>query len=173
MHAKFQIRKNTPDKLLIGLHAPIFGGDITGQVLLHFNSERSYELNLTASQINVAEFGKHNMGTRSQLSGTATARLSLKGLGSGMDSLEGNGSVDIPRGHFYNLPFLLDLLRSEQVDELFLTTSPFLAGDAGADSRLRLVEAADLVPFVEGRLLSIRRHGRHLFTRYAIERSAS
>jgi riboflavin biosynthesis pyrimidine reductase len=65
------------------------------------------------------------------------------------------------------------LLRSEQVDELFLTTSPFLAGEAGAGSRLRLVEAADLVPFVEGRLLSVRRHGRHLFTRYAVERSAS
>jgi riboflavin biosynthesis pyrimidine reductase len=60
------------------------------------------------------------------------------------------------------------LLEARQVDELFLTTSPFLAGDAGAGSRLRLVEAANLVPLVEARLLSVRRHGKHLFARYAI-----
>lgn len=60
------------------------------------------------------------------------------------------------------------LLEVGQVDELFLTRSPFLAGDAGTGSRLRLVEVADLVPLVGGRLLSLRRHGDHLFTRYAI-----
>ena len=60
------------------------------------------------------------------------------------------------------------LLDSGRVDELFLTTSPFLAGDAGPGSRLRLVEAANLVPLVGGRLLSLRRHDEHLFTRYAI-----
>ena len=59
------------------------------------------------------------------------------------------------------------LLEAGRVDELFLTTSPFLAGDAGAGSRLRLVEAADLVPLAKDKLLSVRRHGDHLFTRYA------
>jgi riboflavin biosynthesis pyrimidine reductase len=60
------------------------------------------------------------------------------------------------------------LLRAGQVDELFLTTSPFLAGDAGEGSRLRLVEEADLVPLLECRPLSLRRHGAHLFSRLAI-----
>jgi hypothetical protein len=55
------------------------------------------------------------------------------------------------------------------MDELFLTTSPMLAGNAGPQSRLRIVEGFDLAPLVEGRLLSVRRHGSHLFTRYAIE----
>jgi riboflavin biosynthesis pyrimidine reductase len=65
------------------------------------------------------------------------------------------------------------LLGGGVVDELFLTTSPFLAGDAGEGSRFRLVEAADLVPLLECRPLSIRRHGSHLFTRYALgERAA-
>jgi riboflavin biosynthesis pyrimidine reductase len=63
------------------------------------------------------------------------------------------------------------LLRSEQVDELFLTTSPFLAGDAGEGSRFRLIEDADLVPLLEASPLSIRRHGAHLFTRYALART--
>ncbi|HEU5491620.1 MAG TPA: dihydrofolate reductase family protein [Gaiellaceae bacterium] len=65
------------------------------------------------------------------------------------------------------------LLDANTVDELFLTTSPFLAGDVGAGSRFRLVEAADLVPLVDCRLLGIRRHGAHVFTRYAIEKRAS
>ena len=60
------------------------------------------------------------------------------------------------------------LLKAEQVDELFLTSSPFLAGDAGEGSRFRLVESADLVPLLECRPLSIRRHGAHLFTRHAL-----
>jgi riboflavin biosynthesis pyrimidine reductase len=59
------------------------------------------------------------------------------------------------------------------VDELFLTLSPLLAGDAGEGSRLRLVEAANLSPaLVEGRPLSVRRHEAHLFLRYALTPSA-
>lgn len=60
------------------------------------------------------------------------------------------------------------LLEADEVDELFLTTSPYLAGDAGTGSRFRLVEAADLVPLLECRPLSVRRHGAHLFTRFAL-----
>ena len=63
-------------------------------------------------------------------------------------------------------------LEAGVVDELFLTTSPLLVGDAGHGTRLRLVEAADLVPHgVEGRLLSLRRHCSHLFLRYELTRS--
>jgi riboflavin biosynthesis pyrimidine reductase len=55
------------------------------------------------------------------------------------------------------------------VDELFLTLSPLLAGDAGEGSRLRLVEEANLAPgLVEGRLLSIRRHDAHVLLRYTV-----
>lgn len=60
-------------------------------------------------------------------------------------------------------------LGARVVDELFLTTSPLLVGDAGHGTRLRLVEAADLVPLdVEGRLLSLRRHRSHVFLRYEL-----
>jgi riboflavin biosynthesis pyrimidine reductase len=60
------------------------------------------------------------------------------------------------------------LLRARVVDELFLTRSPLLVGDDGPGSRYRLVEAADLLPPIEGRLMSMRRHGDHLFARYAV-----
>jgi riboflavin biosynthesis pyrimidine reductase len=60
------------------------------------------------------------------------------------------------------------LLRARVVDELFLTTSPLLAGDAGPDSRFHLVESADLLPPAGAKLTSLRRHGDHLFSRYAL-----
>ncbi|HEU0337045.1 MAG TPA: dihydrofolate reductase family protein [Gaiellaceae bacterium] len=56
------------------------------------------------------------------------------------------------------------------VDDLFLTVSPLLAGRGGGDSRLALVEEAAFLPGrkVEGRLVSLRRAGSHLFLRYAL-----
>jgi riboflavin biosynthesis pyrimidine reductase len=60
-------------------------------------------------------------------------------------------------------------LAAEAVDELFLTVSPLLAGRAGVP-RLSLADGIDLLPDlrVAGDLLSIRRHGDHLFLRYAL-----
>jgi riboflavin biosynthesis pyrimidine reductase len=61
------------------------------------------------------------------------------------------------------------LVEAGVVDELFLTTSPLLVGDAGPGSRLRLVEIADLRPEgTHAQLLSLRRHGSHLFHRYRL-----
>jgi riboflavin biosynthesis pyrimidine reductase len=64
------------------------------------------------------------------------------------------------------------LLEAGVVDELFLTSSPLLAGEGEDGSRLRLVEAAGFVPLLELRPLSLRRHGGHLFTRYAVRERA-
>jgi riboflavin biosynthesis pyrimidine reductase len=65
------------------------------------------------------------------------------------------------------------LLEDGVVDELFLTSSPLLVGDGGPGSRFSLVEGADLTPAaMRARLLSVRRHGSHLFMRYALDRDA-
>src|SRR5262249_60722956 len=64
-----------------------------------------------------------------------------------------------------------ELLAADLVDELFLTRSPLLVGDAGTGTRLGLVEASDLLPGGrQTRLVSVRRHGSHLFQRYALGR---
>jgi riboflavin biosynthesis pyrimidine reductase len=61
-------------------------------------------------------------------------------------------------------------LKADAVDELFVTTSPLVVGDGGPGSRLGLVEAADLTPDGKHvRLISLRRHGSHLFERFAFE----
>lgn len=60
-----------------------------------------------------------------------------------------------------------ELLREQLVDELFLTASPALFGRFAGDLRKSLIDGVDL-----GRLSlelgSVRRHGSHLFLRYAL-----
>ncbi len=59
------------------------------------------------------------------------------------------------------------LLEQGLVDELFLTTSPVLLGRRPSDGRKSLIAGVDLA----GRsldLLGVRRHGSHLFLRYAV-----
>lgn len=112
----FEVKKSAPDVLLVGLKAPLFGGDIAGQVRVDFNSTLRYEVNLTASKIELRQFGRHNLGPKSEMSGLAVGRLHLTGQGSSgdisaIDTLDGNGSIDVPAGHLYNLPLLLDLLK--------------------------------------------------------------
>lgn len=57
------------------------------------------------------------------------------------------------------------------VDELFLTVSPLLAGRAGTERRLALLEGAELLPgrTVDCDLLTLRRAGSHLFLRYELQ----
>ncbi|MFE9694553.1 dihydrofolate reductase family protein [Micromonospora sp. NPDC005806] len=61
------------------------------------------------------------------------------------------------------------LLAAGIIDELFLTSSPLLAGHSPHGSTFSLVEGTQLLPHtrVEGQLLSVRRHTAHLFLRYA------
>ena len=62
------------------------------------------------------------------------------------------------------------LVAAGLVDELFLTTSPLLAGRGPDSPRPALVEHAEFLParMVEGELLTLRRAGSHLFARYRL-----
>lgn len=62
------------------------------------------------------------------------------------------------------------LLGSGLVDELFLTVSPVLAGRSESE-RLGLVHGLELLPDkgIWAQLLSLRRHGSHLFARYVLQ----
>jgi riboflavin biosynthesis pyrimidine reductase len=62
------------------------------------------------------------------------------------------------------------LVAAQLVDELFLTVSPLVAGRApGASAALSLIEGLALLPEsrVAWELHGVRRHGSHLFLRYA------
>jgi hypothetical protein len=108
---RFHVDGKAPDVLLVDVHAPVHGGDITGQVRLECNSTLRYEINLTASQIDLKQFGKHNLGAKSEIEGVAVGRIHLTGLGSGLQTLDGHGTVDVPSGKLLNFPLLFDLLK--------------------------------------------------------------
>jgi riboflavin biosynthesis pyrimidine reductase len=63
-----------------------------------------------------------------------------------------------------------ELVRERLVDELFLTTSPALFGRFASDQRKSLCDGLDLSG-AQLDLLSTRRHGSHLFQRYALAQS--
>lgn len=109
--AKLLVNPKTPESLYVNVRAPIFGGDISGEIRLDFLSNVHYELNLTASHINLAKFGRHNFGAQYPMAGLATGRLYLTGKNSDLQSLEGEGSIDLPEGRLLNAPPLLDLLK--------------------------------------------------------------
>ena len=62
-----------------------------------------------------------------------------------------------------------ELVREQLVDELFLTTSPALFGRFVDDERKSLADGLDLSN-TKLDLRAVRRHGSHLFLRYALER---
>lgn len=64
------------------------------------------------------------------------------------------------------------LVAAGLVDELFLTTSPLLAGRTANGSRQALVEGIELLPAttVGCELLTLRHAGSHLFSRYGVSR---
>ncbi len=107
-----QIRKEAPNVLMIpGLYARFFGGELYGPVRVEFGPRPRYEVNLTASQVKLEEFGKRNLGPDAPVSGLANARLHLLGNGPEITDLTGQGSIDVENGRMYNLPLLLDLLK--------------------------------------------------------------
>lgn len=112
IQAQLEVRKETPNVLVLpGLQATIFGGEMYGPIRVELGPAPRYELNLTASRINLEEFGRHNLGPNGKISGLASARIYLTGQGSDLQNLSGRGSVDIPNGRLYNLPLLLDLFK--------------------------------------------------------------
>lgn len=113
VQATFEVDEKTPDLLVAKVKAPTYGGDIVGEVRVEFPAgERvRYEINLTASQIDLEQFGRKNFANRAKMEGKAVGRLHLVGTSGGIDTLDGDGSFDVWNGRLENLPLLLDLLK--------------------------------------------------------------
>lgn len=107
---------------------------------------------------------------------TLTSTLAIRAMGDG-PLLDGSLIVAGIReeGHRTVLteggPHLIaTLLEARRLDELFLTISPVFAGDRFLPGRRGVVEGVRFGPQSLRRsdLLSVRRHGSHLFLRYAL-----
>jgi riboflavin biosynthesis pyrimidine reductase len=107
---------------------------------------------------------------------SASPHLTIRALGDG-PLLDGGLIVAGVReeGHRTVLteggPHLIGtLLEARQLDEVFLTISPMFAGDRFVPGRRGIVEGVRFgaETLRQSALLSVRRHGSHLFLRYAL-----
>jgi hypothetical protein len=112
IHSQIVVTREEPDAIqLPGLTAHWFGGEVYGPLRAELGPTIRYEVKLTASQIQLEEFGRHNLGPNAPLSGVAGGNLYLAGQGADLSNLRGSGTIDVPNGKIYNLPPLLDLIK--------------------------------------------------------------
>jgi hypothetical protein len=112
IHAILEVPENHPDILLLrGIHATVFGGEVYGETKVDLGANPAYEVNLTGSQIRLEDFARHNLKPGVKMTGSAAARLYLTGRGKDIRTINGNGSLDVPKGRMYELNPLLDLLK--------------------------------------------------------------
>jgi hypothetical protein len=113
VHGRAQVLPTSPDVLRVSdLKADLFGGTIGGQARVDFAPELRYEVLLEALQVQLEEFGKHNLGKDAELQGPVRAALHLVGEGNDLSGLRGNGRVLVDNGRMYRLNPLLDLLKA-------------------------------------------------------------
>src|SRR5439155_505169 len=74
----FELKETAPEVLNINVAVPYFGGELSGPIRLELRSPLQYELNLTASQVNLQEFGRHNLGPRPAARAARPARHSRR-----------------------------------------------------------------------------------------------
>jgi hypothetical protein len=111
IQSHFKVEGHASDVLLADVHAPLFGGNITGEARIDFQKLATFALNLNASQIDLQKFGQHNLGAQSQIEGKADGKLFLTGSSAGVQSLDGEGKINVVAAKLYKLPLILDLLK--------------------------------------------------------------
>jgi hypothetical protein len=111
LRGQLVVTEEEPDVLRFpGLMAEYFGGQVYGPLRIELGPRPRYRLNLTAAEVKLEEFGRHNFNN-TELNGLAVARVYLEGEGGELSGLKGNGRIDVPQGRMYKLPLLLDLLK--------------------------------------------------------------
>jgi hypothetical protein len=113
VHSDLVVTADQPETLrLRNLAGHLYRGTVGGEAAVEFGPQVRYVLDLAAVGVELDAFGRHNLESGTQLSGLASARLSLNGRGADLKNLEGKGRIDIdPNARLYNLPLLLDLFK--------------------------------------------------------------
>ena len=113
LHARLEMAPDSPEVLRVrDVTAGLFGGGLSGEARVEFGQAVRYEMVLRALGVELGQFGRHNAGPKSDLQGPCEASLYLRGEGSDLSGLRGNGRVDVPRGKILQLPPLLDLVKA-------------------------------------------------------------
>jgi hypothetical protein len=112
VQSELVIDKQHPTILMFpGLKAQLFGGELYGPLRIEVGAQPRFEVDLTASGIDLEALCRQNRKGDANVRGRASAQLFLSGQGTGPDDLSGRGTVDVVDARLYNLPLLLDLLK--------------------------------------------------------------
>jgi hypothetical protein len=98
------------------MNATLFNGTVGGTARVVLSSPVRYRLSLTATDIRLEDVAAfHNLGNGARLEGAAQGSLLLETSpdpSGGAMLLTGYGKADVDRGHIYNLPPLVALLKA-------------------------------------------------------------
>lgn len=113
IHCRLEVSPDESDVLkLVNIAGRLYDGDVGGEARIDFHSRLQFELKLIAVQLHLEEFGRQNLPADKRLRGLARAQLYLRGQGTNVNELTGQGSFDVPDGQLLdNLPLLLELLK--------------------------------------------------------------
>lgn len=113
LRGRFEVAPDSPDVLRVrDLAAELFGGQVGGEARLDVSPTPRYEVVLHALGIQLEKLGKHNFGPDVELRGPLQADLSLRGEGTEITDLKGNGRLDVPAGKMLRLPLVIGLLKA-------------------------------------------------------------
>lgn len=96
------------------LSGELFHGVLGGEAWVALSAPVRFNLWLSAADVQLDEVAKHyKLGSDADLKGIAQAQLQLYNRPdpTGQLIIEGKGGIDVPTGHMYNLPILLDLVK--------------------------------------------------------------
>lgn len=114
LKSQIEVKSDSPQVLRFrNMSCDWFGGLVGAEARVDFVGPRlGYELLLKGMQIQLEQFGRHNLGASSDMKGEALVQLHLIGTGPELTDLKGNGEVSVPNGKLYRLPLLFRLLKA-------------------------------------------------------------
>jgi AsmA-like C-terminal region len=113
LKAQIQVSPDSPQTLrLRNLSAQFFGGQVGVEARVEFAPKLAYDMVAYGTGIQLEQFGRHNMGSTSEIQGPTMVALHLSGNGAEIVDLKGNGQIDVPSGKLYHLPLIVDMLKA-------------------------------------------------------------
>jgi hypothetical protein len=91
--------------------ADAYGGRVTVNAALQHDTLPRYTLDVLLDGVSLARFANERLGGPQDLSGTASGKLSLSGMGKSAQTLSGNGELHVADANIYQLPVLVRLLK--------------------------------------------------------------
>jgi len=93
------------------LTARLFGGAVSGDGWIDWNTGPKYHLNAVLTRASLARCAQDVMTGRQNLRGTVTAAISLQGNGPSRHAMLGKGGIQLRNADIYELPLMIALLK--------------------------------------------------------------